>query len=435
MNQKPAISTTPEQGYAPSSTPSPDPLAWSSGAPPAAPPPRTRAEKPASRAGNKPAKKRKEKAIRVKAIFGARQADEDDAAPPLPSPSPIESSSRAFMSASKPVKTHLQLLRPAQLSDASVLAAALVDARVDLVRDLSPLEKCLREANTTFRVVGALGKAGAGRSTLLSALLESDSSKPANRFPGRSGSLDVFVHEHRRIFLARAPASCVPGAAKDLSTRGLEAPPGLSFQQFARMLDLRFACCLLATSQVVLVVVEEGDFFDAAEAPRGSDVDVDGEGATEEEEQGREAMSILRLLAVACKIVRAKAWQCAKIVLVRNKTRGVSGTRRTSADLVAARRALGPDVDLQVVHVPHWRSWALRESFGAGVAAGGAAGHAADQDKEQALFALRPVRLVRSNGDVSERASEQEWLSCFVMCWSQSQSPGFLQLAQELAWI
>jgi len=347
--------------------------------------------------------------VQVKSIYGARQLELDDEPWPQPSPSPT-----LAQEAKPKVKTVVQLLRPAYAGDASVLAAPLVDGRFDVVRDFAPIEKCLRDKpGALFRAVAALGKTGSGRSTLLSAALECHSAKPSVKFPANASTalpggqgVDVYIQAARRIFAVKVRLVSQDVEDDDLASRGLELlATGVSLAQLAHALNVRAAFCALASCQVVLVVVEDGEALDGALSP-------------------------LRAVVEAMALVRARSLACARVVVARNKVAaGFSGTRRVQADERVARAMLAcedeDDRAVKVVHVPSARQWTGHQSTGGGDDGG---------ELDAALFALRrallgdfqtPVRLTRSNGDAVDKPSELDWLAVVVQLWGESKSQAF----------
>lgn len=291
--------------------------------------------------------------VKVREIHGAHRVQSDDAA--AAAEEEDEEPEAAKPPRRKRVSEPFQLLRP-KPQDKEIASASPVDvldaATGELARDVSGVERALLGENTTFRVVGALGGPGSGRSTLLFSLLSKTPQAPKSS----PKPMELFVHQERRIWLVDFPAVGDSGRKPDAPKRAY---------------DRRVVFTALTTCQTVLIVVDDDD----------------GDGNGELVELVREA----KLLA------EQRSWPCAQLVWVRNRVPASQSQsqRRIQCD----ERVLG----CEVVHVPK------RDDEG-----GEAHAQAIERLAKAALHSLPSIKQVNLLAPQLPVATETEWFAQFL---------------------
>jgi hypothetical protein len=294
------------------------------------------------------------------------------------------------------VSEPIQLLRPpSDYRDATVSAVNVLDSRFELVRNMSSVEKALIPTNSVFRVIGAIGSAGSGRSSTLTAVNTTTRTVNENWFNSKSNGLDIFVHSQRRFILVDFPPVCSPHTKKYLE------PPVFATQlrDVSKLYDLQVAFTALVTCGVVFVCVTDESSVDEP---------------------------IFQLVRAAVKIVKRRGWPCAHIVLVRNFVEQDQSTnvRRLQADEMTLAAAIETEAKVSVVHIPR-RTFMDPESLQA--------------DRRLARLALgsfasRGVR-VATPIRIIPRATETEWLTSLVYVFNETWTHPFVVAGEDARWL
>jgi len=292
----------------------------------------------------------------------------------------------------------VQLLRPpTDNRDVTVEAINLLDTRFELNRDLGSIERALVPTNTVFRVVGALGSSGSGRSSTLTAVNTTTKVITDSVFERSSVGLDVLLNAQRRIFLVDFPPVCSPNVKRHLD------PPvfATQYRDVTKLYDLRMAFTALVTCSVLFLCVT--DEADASEP-------------------------LFQLIKAASSIVHRRGWPTAKVVLVRNLVDSGqhNNQRRMQADertLESSLGALSESAFGGVVHVPR-RSPSDKEALSA--------------DREIARhalnsFASRSTKLPVPSKILS-RATESEWLSSLAFVMNETRTHPFFAAGEDTKW-
>ncbi|KAH9262442.1 di-trans,poly-cis-decaprenylcistransferase [Batrachochytrium salamandrivorans] len=308
----------------------------------------------------KPSRPKKPTEVKVREIHGAHRVQSDEAVAVVVEEEEEEEPEAAKPPRRKRVSEPFQLLRP-KSQDREIAYTSPVDVldavTGELARDVSGVERALLGENTTFRVVGALGSQGSGRSTLLFSLV-SKTLPPSS--PKSPRQMELFVHQERRIWLVDFPPVCNSG-----SWRKVDAPK--------RAYDRRVVFTALTTCQTVLLVVDDGG----------------------EEAHGQ----LVELVREAKHMAEQRNWPCAQLVWVRNRvpvSQSLSQRRIQCDERILGREAA-------VVHVPK------REK-------GGEEAHAQAMVRlaKAALHSLPSMKQVNLLSPQLPVATESEWFAQFL---------------------
>ena len=356
-----------------------------------------------SKKGRKKNLSKREELPVITTILGARKSETIDESSSKPQTSakilagtdtvPTPSKEKHAARASEPV----QLLRPPTDSrDASVSAVNILDSRYELARDLAFVERALIPTNTVFRVFGAIGCSGSGKSSTLSAVTTTTRTITEAWPAAKPSGLDIFVHSTRRLIFVDFPS-----ANSSELKKVLEPPVFAShYRDTGKLYDLRIAFTALVTCSVLFVCV--------------------GEESDENE-------SIFQVLKAAASIAMKRGWPCAKVVLIRNmvKPGQAMNTRRIQADERLIRTIVPwESISSEVIHLPV-RNIGERESL--------------DADRRLARsalssFAIKPVK-VPVPSKILNRCTETEWLTSLVYVFNETKTQPFFVAGEDVGFL